>query len=222
VRGRLVRPRYRLKDAMLKKTSLAVICSLFATSALAESSSTTEYKAAMEHMHHNMDICYTGNADTDFTAGMVPHHQGAVEMAQTELRYGKNEDMRDLAAYIIYVQKREIAFMTYWHSVRGYAYNDGNTPSTAAYKQAMDSMHAAMMQAGYTGDADIDFARNMIPHHQGAVDMAAILLRTGRDRDLNKMAWDIIRSQGQEIARMQRFLDTHAAPTVTKGTHHHG
>ena len=80
----------------------------------ATSASSKAYQAAMMKMHHAMDIAYTGDADTDFVNGMVPHHQGAVEMAEIELQYGKDPELRKLANDIIAAQKKEIAFMEAW------------------------------------------------------------------------------------------------------------
>ena len=58
----------------------------------------------------------TGDPDHDFVAMMIPHHQGAVDMAETELRYGKDAVIRHLAREIIAAQKREIAFMRRWEA----------------------------------------------------------------------------------------------------------
>jgi uncharacterized protein (DUF305 family) len=73
--------------------------------------------------------------------------------------------------------------------------------------QAMDRMDAGMMAAKTTGDPDRDFAAMMIPHHQGAVDMAKIQLIYGRNPVLRRLAQAIIVEQQQEIELMQRFLD---------------
>jgi uncharacterized protein (DUF305 family) len=72
----------------------------------------------------------------------------------------------------------------------------------------MAAMHHDM-EIGYTGNADIDFARGMIPHHQGAVDMAVVERRHGRNPELNRLADGIIRSQRQEIRWMQGWLAQH-------------
>jgi uncharacterized protein (DUF305 family) len=58
-----------------------------------------------------MGIRPSGDVDTDFVAMMVPHHQGAIEMAQAELRYGRNEPLRRMAQEIIVTQLQEIAAM---------------------------------------------------------------------------------------------------------------
>ena len=172
--------------------------------------STKAYEHAMEKMHHRMDITYTGDADLDFVTGMVPHHQGAVDMANIELRYGQDPTMRALAQRIITWQEYEIGTMNAWlygHTSHYRASDADQEHSVIGYKEAMERMHHGMM-VPYTGNADIDFARGMIPHHQGAIDMAWILKRDGKSLDLRTFADDIIRSQGQEIRLMQRWLDS--------------
>jgi uncharacterized protein (DUF305 family) len=65
-------------------------------------------------MHTAMDIEFTGNADADFAKGMIPHHQGAVEMAKIVLEFGKDPEIRALAEGIVKAQESEIAFMNGW------------------------------------------------------------------------------------------------------------
>ena len=58
-----------------------------------------------------MNVTPSGDADADFVAMMVPHHEGAIEMARAELRYGRNEQLRRMAQEIIVTQQQEIAAM---------------------------------------------------------------------------------------------------------------
>ena len=78
--------------------------------------STQAYQAAMSKMSKGMSVQYTGDADKDFVNGMIPHHQGAVDMAQAELKYGKDPQMRKLAQSIIASQNKEIALMKTWQA----------------------------------------------------------------------------------------------------------
>ena len=72
------------------------------------------FAEANKKMHKDMTMEFTGDADVDFVRGMIPHHQGAIDMAEIELKYGKNPQTRKLAKDIIAAQKKEIAFMKSW------------------------------------------------------------------------------------------------------------
>lgn len=74
----------------------------------------------------------------------------------------------------------------------------------AAFQKASENMHHGMM-IEYTNDPDIDFVRGMIPHHAGAVEMATIELKYGKDPELRKMAQEIIDAQNKEIEFMKKW-----------------
>jgi uncharacterized protein (DUF305 family) len=76
-----------------------------------EASFLAENAAAMSKMMAAMAVKPSGDVDKDFVATMVPHHQGAIEMAQAELRHGHNEQLRRIAQEIIVDQTQEIAAM---------------------------------------------------------------------------------------------------------------
>src|SRR5205823_646145 len=70
-----------------------------------------ENKAAMMKMMTGMAVAPSGDVDRDFVAMMIPHHQGAIDMAVAELRHGRNEQLRRIAQEIIVEQQQEIAAM---------------------------------------------------------------------------------------------------------------
>jgi uncharacterized protein (DUF305 family) len=81
-----------------------------------DAASTKDFKSADMKMMHDMAVPYTGNADIDFRAKMIPHHQGAIDMAKVALAHAKDETTKALAAQIIKDQEREIAEMREWLS----------------------------------------------------------------------------------------------------------
>ena len=93
------------------------------------------------------------------------------------------------------------------HDAQGAA--DGHRPSaspaTEAYRAANLAMHEAM-NIEFTDNADIDFARGMIGHHQGAIDMARIVLEHGEDPELRQLAEEVIEAQEAEIAFLRNWI----------------
>ena len=91
---------------------IAAICSTpFRSAPAAEAPYLAENVAAMTKMMIDMGIRPSGDVDADFVAMMIPHHQGAIEMARAELRYGRNEQLKRMAQEIIVTQLQEIAAM---------------------------------------------------------------------------------------------------------------
>jgi uncharacterized protein (DUF305 family) len=85
----------------------------------ADSPSSKAFAAASQKMHAAMAVPLTGDADVDFVRGMIPHHQGAVEMAKIVLEHGKDPEVRKLAQDVVAAQEAEIAFMTGWLKTKG-------------------------------------------------------------------------------------------------------
>ena len=171
-----------------------------------------DYTESMTKMHEEMVIGMAYNdPDAAFAQGMLGHHIGAVDMAEIELKYGTDEEMRKLAQEIINAQQSEIKQMKAW--LADHPDTAEPTADTKAMQQAyadgMDAMHEEMM-AGIADPApDMAFARGMLPHHVGAVDMAKTQLKYGTDEEMRKLAQEIIDAQQSEIEQMQSWITAH-------------
>jgi uncharacterized protein (DUF305 family) len=201
----------------------------------AEAAYLTQNTAAMNKMMAAMMVKPSGDVDHDFVAMMQPHHQGAIDMAQGELGFGHNEQLTRIAQGIIVEQLQEIAAMRL-------AIGEAASPSwitaaaplapaepgahagvaaEAAYlarnNVAMNAMMTNMAVAA-TGDVDHDFVAMMVPHHQGAIDMAQLELRYGDNAQLKRVAQEIIVDQIEEIAMMRLALGQTLPPSISSPT----
>ncbi|WP_146691214.1 DUF305 domain-containing protein [Bradyrhizobium canariense] len=119
-----------------------------ATQYPAEASFLAENNSAMDKMMKGMDAKPTGDIDADFAAMMIPHHQGAIDMALAELRYGTNEQLRRIAQEIIVEQQQEINAM---HLALGQPLSpDAPAPTQVSSSQPLSTMsdHAATPHDG--------------------------------------------------------------------------
>jgi uncharacterized protein (DUF305 family) len=181
-------------------------------------------ETAMNRMINAMVVRPATDADRDFVAMMMPHHQGAIDMAEAELLYGHNQKLLRIAQEIVVGQLQEIAAMRLavgepasptWVA-NGVQDAGASTPpqqgapgSDMAFASrltaAMDKMMADMAVKP-TGDVDHDFVAMMVPHHQGAIDMAQAELQYGQKPRLKTIAQEIVVDQMQEIALMRVAL----------------
>lgn len=90
------------------------------------------------------------------------------------------------------------------------------SPGSQALEAANGNMHKAMA-VEMTGDVDVDFVRSMIPHHEGAVEMAKIVLQYGKDPEIRKLAGEIVAAQESEIALMNAWLAKKGVQTPSQG-----
>lgn len=163
--------------------------------------------AIMHDMSAEMDAMQmTGDADHDFAAMMVMHHQGAIDMANKELEKGNVETLRTMAQQIIDKQEAEQNELN--------SFLESDTPESSATGQEFDAQIMAFMdKAGrnadlqvLTGDVDHDFAILMTVHHQSAIDVAQSLLHHGHHDDIKAMAGMMVEDQTTEIQQLQEWL----------------
>jgi uncharacterized protein (DUF305 family) len=148
--------------------------------------------------------------DRAFAADMVPHHASAIDMAEIALKRGKSAFVKDLARDIVATQTAEISTLR----------TEDEGLATAGIKPGSLGVPAHMM--GMDGDVatletaapfDAAFLELMIPHHEGAIEMAKAELKQGEDPQLKALAQDIITAQQREIDAMREQLGD-AAPAT--------
>ncbi|MGP5538013.1 CopM family metallochaperone [Psychrobacter glacincola] len=180
-----------------------------------------DYTRSMTRMHDEMMIGMGYNdPDTAFAKAMLGHHRGAVEMAKIQLKYGTDEEMRQLAQEIITAQQTEIDILNKW--LASHPDTAKPKPNTEAmqqsYARSMDVLNGEMVLGIADPMPDMAFARGMLPHHIGAVEMAKIQMKYGTDEEMRQLAQDIIDSQQIEIARMQQWIADANTDKNTKET----
>jgi uncharacterized protein (DUF305 family) len=143
-----------------------------------------------------------GNAaDAAFVADMTLHHQGAIEMAQLAPERGERDEIRQLAQDIIAAQEAEIETM---ERLRAELPEPDEADRRSPDEMGME-MDAAMLEDAEPFDKA--FIEMMVPHHEGAIDMAEELRAEGEHPELQAMAAEIIRSQRAEIDQMREWYE---------------
>jgi uncharacterized protein (DUF305 family) len=146
-------------------------------------------------------------ADRHFIEMMIPHHQGAIDMANLALSRAKHPEIKRLAETIKRDQTREIQQMRTWYK----QWYGTEVPATSMGGMGMMGMsrHRDMMgdltALRNASDFDAEFIRQMIPHHEMALRMSRMVINHGNRRELRNLADSIIRSQTSEINQMQQW-----------------
>lgn len=160
-----------------------------------------------EGMSGGMSEMMAVSSEFEFLAGMVPHHQGALDDAQLALERSERPEVQALAQEIIAAQEAEIAQMNGWLDAW---YPEGDREAVAlGMNQAMMHMDMPDLES-LAGDAfDRAFLEGMIMHHQMAIQMVDSLLNQDlvEHEEVGTLAEEIRRAQEAEIAEMQGWLD---------------
>jgi len=144
-------------------------------------------------------------SDEAFIDDMVPHHQGAVEMAEVALENAEHEEIRRLARNIISTQRTEIEEL---RSIKEREFGTSNVPTRMGSKD-MESM-GMMSDPGMLADErpfDRAFIDAMIPHHRSAIEMARIASEQSDNPDIQTRAGNIIGAQEREIDQMEAWRE---------------
>ena len=161
-------------------------------------------KAMMSSMEKMKTVKMNGDFDAEFAGMMIEHHQGAIDMANIELKLGTDQTMKTLAQNIITAQTEEITKFKTLLAAHKENIVKGEHPELM---EAMNGMEAKMKENKMTGNTDKDFAMMMKVHHQSAIEMAKGELGDGKNYEFKKLAQQIIEDQNKEIVQFDNFLN---------------
>ncbi|MGN1318784.1 MAG: DUF305 domain-containing protein [Lachnospirales bacterium] len=151
-----------------------------------------------------MSIEETESADKNYINGMIPHHQAAIKMSETFLKYdNSNNQMTKLANNIIKTQNEEIEYMkTLLNTI-----TEKDSQKTLYYiNEYNNSMESSHIHSNNYKTISQTFAESMIEHHQMAINMSEIILKYGDNKNVKSLAERIIENQKKEINEMEIFL----------------
>ncbi|MEH1867918.1 MAG: DUF305 domain-containing protein [Nostoc sp.] len=176
-------------------------------------------KQMMNHgggmMNHSMGMdlgLADANFDLRFIDAMIPHHQGAVEMANVAQVKSKRPEIKKLADNIIKSQNQEITQMKQWRQAwypkagdKPMAYNSQMGHMMEMSSDQMKTMMMSQDLGAADAEFDLRFINAMIPHHEGAVTMGQDALSKSKRPEIKKLAQEIVKAQEIEIKEMQQW-----------------
>lgn len=195
---------------------LALLAILFAACSPSANQTTTSTAQDMQQSTLSANVPQTGQGEFDelFINMMVPHHQGAVEMAKIALQRAEHPEVKEMANAIIAGQEDEITRMKDWKQEW---YGSSSTPSMSEMPslEEMPGMggmgHAMDMQAevdrlkAAAEPFDLAFIDAMIPHHKSAIDAANLALNQAVHPEIKELAQAILTAQKKEIDQMNSW-----------------
>ena len=149
------------------------------------------------------DAAGGNGVDRAFVADMIPHHESAIEMAKIAQQRGESTFVKQLADDIANSQSDEIATMRREDEGLEMAGVKRASLGVPAHMMGMDDDPAELKTADPFDQA---FIKMMIPHHEGAIEMAKVEFAKGEDPELKALAQDIMDAQQREIAEMRKHL----------------
>lgn len=162
----------------------------------------TSTQSPSDRLHEIMmrpmqNMSMSGNVDKDFATMMADHHQQAIDMAKLEVEHGVNDELKSMAQSMIDQQTQER------EKLLSIAASETKTSSSS---EASNQMHEIMMRPmqdmTMSGDIDKDFATQMAAHHESAIKMSQIEVKSGSNAELKAMAQKMIDDQTKERTRL--------------------
>lgn len=170
------------------------------------------YKSILQIMKRGMEAApKTGDPSLDFLYEMIPHHEAAVSMSENILKYGHNEEVKQLAANII---RDQLAGIGKLEALKEKLIKNPQINKQAeeaylkTYTNIYQTMITAMQDAKLTGNIDKDFLEEMIPHHVGAIKMSQNIMKYTQNTELKTILQNIITTQQKQLAEMKNLLKT--------------
>jgi uncharacterized protein (DUF305 family) len=150
-------------------------------------------------------------ADVNFVQMMIPHHEQAVEMAELAESRASDPEVKQIAAQVLAAQEPEITTMTGWLTAWGVPATGGHEMPGMSGTEGMPGMASeqemGQLEAATGVDFDRMFARMMIAHHNGAIQMARDVSTQGMNPEVKALASAIEQSQAAEVTQLEAILD---------------
>lgn len=144
--------------------------------------------------------------DLQFIDTMITHHQGAIDMAKPCAANAQHAEIKTLCANIVRDQKKEIDEMKSWRDKWFAGAALALNMEMAGMSDSMKGMDMKKLEAAKGSDFDLEFIRQMNPHHEGAVTMAKEAAQKSTKDEIKKLAAEIIKAQEAEIKQMKEWL----------------
>ncbi len=161
----------------------------------------SEHGHAMESSPNAKDAPY----DLQWIDTMIAHHEGAIKMAAPAYKNAKTLEMTRFAEKMQRDQQKEIATMKQIRVAKFPNAKPAINMEMPGMAESMTGMDMARLDAAKGVDFDLEFIRQMIPHHEGALTMSKDAIAKSENEDLKKLAREIIKAQEAEIAQMKKW-----------------
>lgn len=168
------------------------------------------YEKIFQMMKKNMEAApTTGDATVNFLYVMIPHHEAAISMAEDILKYGNDEDVKNIAKAITDQERDEIAKMQ--NLLRNLKDNlkvdiDNEREYLKVYKDAYKEMISQMESVKANGNVDKHFLQSMIYHHEGAIKIAESILKHTYNDEVKNISENMINTQTSQVNEMKALL----------------